>query len=125
MTMEDFAYLFTDSAASWLAGRGDARFDRYDRFYRSARAAAAGAFDLEAANEQYADLCRRGSHFIVAILNTDAFKNLMLFLALLYGGSLVVPVMAQVQPKATGLFLAAGFIALRVMHRRRRKAARR
>lgn len=123
--MQDFAYLFSDSAASWLAGRGDARFTRYERYYRSARTAAPAAFDLEASNERYAAINQGGSHFLVAVLNSSAFKNLLLFLILLYGGSLVVPVMARIQPTATGLFLAAGFVAMRVMHRRQRKAARR
>jgi hypothetical protein len=123
--MQDFAYLFPDSAASWLAGRGDARFTRYERYYRLARTAAPSAFDLEASNERYAAINQRGSHILVAILNSSAFKNLILFLVLLYGGSLLVPVMARIQPVATGLFLAAGFVALRVMDRRQRKAARR
>jgi hypothetical protein len=121
--MQDFAYLFHDSAASWLAGRGDARFNRYERFYRDARTAAADAFDLETSNEQYIEHCNRGSHFVVSLLNTDAFRQLMLFLALLYGGSLVVPALARAQPTVTGLILVSGFIALRVMHRRRRRVA--
>jgi hypothetical protein len=123
--MQDFAYLFSDSAASWLVGRGDARFTRYERYYRSELAAAPNAFDLETSNERYAAINKRGSHFLVAVLNSSAFKNLILFLVLLYGGALVVPVMARIQPTATGLFLAAGFVAMRVMHRRQRKAARR
>jgi hypothetical protein len=123
--MQDFAYLFSDSAASWLAGRGDARFKRYERYYRSARTATPDAFDLEASNERYAAINKRGSPFLVTVLNSSAFKNLILFLVLLYGGSLVVPVMARIQPTATGLFLAACFVAMRVIHRRHRKAARR
>src|ERR1700761_2194534 len=113
--MQDFAYLFNDSVASWLAGRGDGRFSRYERFYRVARAAAADAFDLEASNEQYTQLCQRSSRFVVSVLNTNAFRQLMLFLVLLYGGSLIVPVLARVQPIATGAILAAIFVALRVM----------
>jgi hypothetical protein len=122
--MQDFAYLFNDSTASWLAGRGDARFSRYERFYRTARAAAADAFDLEVSNERYTHLCQRGSHFVVSVLNTSAFRQLMLFLVLLYGGSLIVPVLARVQPIATGAILASIFVALRVMHRQQRKVAR-
>jgi hypothetical protein len=122
--MQDFAYLFSDSAASWLDGRGDVRFVRYERYYRSSRAAAPDTFDLEVSNERYAKSNKRQSHVVVAVLNSSAFKSLALFLILLYGGSLVVPVMAKIEPKATGLFLAAGFVAMRVMHRRQRKALR-
>ena len=37
--MQDFAYLFGDSAAAWLRGRGDARFPHYERHYRVERQA--------------------------------------------------------------------------------------
>ena len=85
--MQDFAHLFSDSAAAWLQGRGDARFRRYERYYRADRFAAqdAGSFDLQRSNEQYASRCRRKGGSLVAVLESNAFKHLVTFLAILWG----------------------------------------
>lgn len=85
--MQDFAYLFSDSVAAWLNGRGDARFQRYERHYRIERAAAndASAFNLERSNEQYATRCRRTKFSPVSILDSKPGKSLIVFLIILWG----------------------------------------
>jgi hypothetical protein len=120
--MQDFAYLFSDSAAAWLRGRGDARFQQYERFYRAGRSSAHGAdgFDLERSNEQYTSLCRRSGNRLVQILDSRRFRSLMLFLMILWGGSLLLPTVGKSQPAAFGLVLCAVFVARRVMARRGR-----
>lgn len=114
--MQDFAYLFSDSVAAWLRGRGDARFQRYERHYRAGRSAAQGpdGFDLERSNEQYASICRRSGNRLVQILDSKAFRSLMLFLTILWGGSLLLPTVGKSQPVAAGVVLCALFVAMRV-----------
>ena len=114
--MRDFAYLFKDSAASWLDGRGDARFQRYERFYRASRAAAPSLaeFDLETSNEQYTTICRRTHSRVVEALDSKAFKHLALSLTLLWGGSSLLPVVGHSEPVATGAVLLGAFMILRV-----------
>src|SRR6266702_3741085 len=113
--MQDFAYLFSDSAAAWLRGRGDARIQQYERFYRAGRASAHGAdgFDLEGSNEQYASFCRRSGNRLVQILDSKRFRSLMLFLVILWGGSLLLPTVGKSQPAAFGVVLCAVFVTMR------------
>jgi len=120
--MEDFAYLFSDSTASWLEGRGDTRFRRYESFHRHARAAAdsAPAFDLERSNEQYVLTCSRARGRLVAILDSVPFKRLVLCLALLWGGSNLLPIVGHSQPIATGVVLVGLLVGTRVKGRRGR-----
>ncbi|MDT8842542.1 hypothetical protein ParKJ_34470 [Paraburkholderia fungorum] len=124
--MQDFAYLFSDSAAAWLRGRGDARFHQYERFYRAGRASAQGAdgFDLERSNEQYASFCRRSGNRLVQILDSKRFRSLMLFLVILWGGSLLLPTVGKSQPAAFGVVLCAVFVGMRVRARRGRSKSR-
>src|ERR1700675_4429628 len=103
--MDDFAYLFRDSASSWLAGRGDTRFPQYERFYRASRAAAIEAFDLQTSNEEYSLQCREKSRWGYKALNFPASKQVMFFLILLYGGEVLVPPLAKMQPVPTGAVL--------------------
>jgi hypothetical protein len=114
--MQDFAYLFSDSVAAWLRGRGDARFQRYERHYRAGRSAAQGTdgFDLERSNEQYASICRRSGNRLVQILDSKAFRSLTLFLTILWGGSLLLPTVGKSQPVAASVVLCALFVAMRV-----------
>jgi hypothetical protein len=121
--MTDFAYLFHDSAASWLEGRGDGRFVRYERFYRQAKIAAADKFDLEVSNEEYSGLCQNKLHWVLGVLDSNAFKHFAMAMALIYGGSLLVPAIARLAPVATGFVLIGGFVALRVMRRRQKKTS--
>jgi hypothetical protein len=120
--MEDFAYLFSDSTASWLEGRGDTRFHRYESFHRQARANAdnARAFDLERVNEQYALTCSRARGRLVAILDSASFKRLVLCLVLLWGGSNLLPTVGHSQPIATGIVLVGLLVGSRVKGRRGR-----
>ncbi|WP_131542663.1 hypothetical protein [Paraburkholderia hospita] len=123
--MQDFAHLFSDSVAAWLRGRGDFRFQRYERHYRADRTAEvdAGSFDLERSNEQYAARCRLTRGPLVAILDSKAFKRLVAFVAILWGGSLLLPTVGKSQPVAGGVVLIAIFIAIRI--KRRREQSRR
>lgn len=120
--MHDFAYLFRDSAASWLDGRGDARFSRYERFYRASRAAAphASEFDLETSNEEYVTICRRTRGRIVRVLDSNVFKSAVLSLTLLWIGSSLLPIAGQSEPVPTGAVLVGAFVLLRVKRRRGR-----
>jgi hypothetical protein len=118
--MQDFAHLFSDSVAAWLRGRGDFRFQRYERYYRADRSAAhdAGSFELERTNEQYVVKCRRKGGRLFAVLDSKAFKHLVPFLAILWGGSLLLPTVGQLQPVAAGVVLVVTFIAIRIKRRR-------
>jgi hypothetical protein len=124
--MQDFAHLFSDSVAAWLRGRGDFRFQRYERHYRAGRSAALGpdGFDLERSNEQYASICRRSGNRLVQILDSKAFRRLMLFLTILWGGSLLLPTVGKSQPVAAGVVLCTLFVAMRVKARRGRSPRR-
>lgn len=121
--MQDFAYLFSDSVAAWLNGRGDARFQRYERHYRIERAAAndASAFNLERSNEQYATRCRRTKFSPVSILDSKPGKSLIVFLIILWGGSLLLPTVGKNQPVAAGIVLCALFVGIRVKRWRGRR----
>lgn len=123
LTMQDFSHLFSDSVAAWLRGRGDFRFQRYERHYRADRSAAPDveSFDLERTNEQYAQRCRHENSRLVAILDSQRFKHLALFLMILWGGSLLLPTIGKSQPVAAAIVLIGIFIALRM---NRRKATR-
>ena len=114
--MQDFAYLFSDSVSAWLRGRGDARFQRYERYYRAGRSATqeTDGFDLERSNEQYVSICRRSSSRLVQIFDSKAFRTLMLFLTILWGGSVLLPTAGKSQPVAAGAVLCALFVAMRV-----------
>lgn len=114
--MHDFAYLFKDSVASWLDGRGDGRFHRYERFYRACRAAAPSAaeFDLETSNERYEAICRRTRSRIIETLDSKVFKQLALSLTLLWIGSSLLPIIGHAEPVATGAVLISAFMILRV-----------
>lgn len=122
--MHDFAYLFRDSATSWLDGRGDARFHRYERFYRASRAAAPSPseFDLETSNEEYVTTCRRTRGRVVEILDSKIFKRVALALTLIWIGSSLLPIAGQSEPIATGAVLVGLFLFLRVKRSRGRSA---
>ncbi|MGF6649576.1 hypothetical protein OKW34_000138 [Paraburkholderia youngii] len=118
--MQDFAYLFGDSVAAWLRGRGDARFPHYERHYRAERQAKPETFDLELANEQYAKRCMRSGGRILRVLDSKAFKHLVFFVALVWGGSLLLSTIGKQQPAIAGTLLAALFIAIRINRRKNR-----
>jgi hypothetical protein len=113
--MQDFAYLFPDSVAAWLRGRGDGRFQRYEKHYRSDRGTAPipEAFDLEKSNLLFSrrfggDKCR-----FVSVLNSKAFAALGTFLIFLWGGSLLLSTIGTSQPVAAGVALCVLFTAAR------------
>ena len=80
--MQDFAYLFRDSVAAWLQGRGDSRFQRYERHYRSDRETASSpeVFDLERSNVRFAQRFGSGRRQFVAVSKSKAFGALATFL---------------------------------------------
>ncbi|MFP3646592.1 hypothetical protein [Paraburkholderia sp. SIMBA_054] len=122
--MQDFAYLFGDSAAAWLRGRGDARFPHYERHYRAERQAMPETFDLETANEQYAKRCeQRSGARLLRVLDSKAFKHLVFFLIMAWGGSLLLTTVGKQQPVAAGVVLLGIFVAIRI--KRRREQSRR
>jgi hypothetical protein len=116
--MQDFAYLFRDSVAAWLQGRGDSRFQRYERHYRSDRATASSpeAFDLERSNVRFAQRLGSGRRQFVAVSKSKAFGALATFLTLLWGGTALLSSVGATQPVAVAAVLGVVFIALRVKH---------
>ncbi|MFL9995238.1 hypothetical protein PQR34_32425 [Paraburkholderia sediminicola] len=119
--MEDFDYLVRESNAAWLDGRGDGRFERYESFYHAARSQQAGEFDLEKANQQYAETAGKSPSRLFSMANSPLFGQLAIAMLAVFIASRAVPVLAQKVPYITGGLLAAAFVALRVFHRRRRK----
>jgi Flp pilus assembly protein TadB len=124
--MQDFAYLFGDSVAAWLRGRGDARFQRYERHYRAERQATPSTetFNLERSNEQYAKRYARSGGRVLRVLDSRAFRHVVFFLALVWGGSLLLSTVGKQQPVIAGTLLAALFVAVRVNRRRTRSTRR-
>ena len=120
--MQDFAYLFPDSVAAWLEGRGDARFQRYERHYRADRATVQSqdAFDLEQSNFRFAQSFGSGRRQFAAVSKSKAFGALATFLILLWGGTALLSSVGTKQPVAVAAVLGVVFIALRVKHFRAR-----
>jgi hypothetical protein len=120
--MHDFAYLFPDSAAAWLEGRGDARFQRYERHYRADRATVQSqeAFDLEQSNIRFAQRFGSGRRQFAAVSKSKAFGALATFLILLWGGTLLLSSVGAKQPVAVAAVLGVVFVALRVKNFRAR-----
>ncbi|SAL07289.1 hypothetical protein AWB81_08002 [Caballeronia arationis] len=120
--MQDFAYLFPDSAAAWLEGRGDARFQRYERHYRADRATVQSqeAFDLEQSNIRFAQRFGSGRRHSAAVSKSKAFGALATFLILLWGGTSLLSSVGATQPVAVAAVLGVVFVALRVKHFRAR-----
>jgi len=124
--MQDFAYLFRDSAAAWLQGRGDSRFQRYERHYRSDRETASSpdAFDLERSNVRFAQRFGSGRRQFVAVSKSKAFGALATFAILLWGGTALLSSVGATQPVAVAAVLGVVFVGLRVKHFRARKQQR-
>ncbi|KAK45368.1 hypothetical protein BG58_18080 [Caballeronia jiangsuensis] len=120
--MQDFAYLFPDSVAAWLEGRGDARFQRYERHYRADRATAQSqeAFDLEQSNVRFAQRFGSGRRQFAAVSKSKAFGALATFLILLWGGTALLSSVGATQPVAVAAVLGVVFVALRVKNFRAR-----
>jgi hypothetical protein len=120
--MQDFAYLFPDSVAAWLEGRGDARFQRYEKHYRADRATVQSldAFDLEQSNVRFAQRSGSGRRQFAAVSKSKAFGALATFLILLWGGTALLSSVGSTQPVAVAAVLGVVFIALRVKHFRAR-----
>lgn len=114
--MQDFAYLFPDSVAAWLEGRGDARFERYEKHYRADRVTAQSneAFDLERSNVRFAQQFGSGRRQFAAVSKSRAFGALATFLILLWGGTLLLSSVGATQPVAVAAVLGVVFVALRV-----------
>ncbi|NVH76283.1 hypothetical protein FSB08_28080 [Paraburkholderia sp. JPY432] len=120
-TMEDFDYLAPESNAAWLDGRGDGRFEQYEQFYRDERARLAEGFDLKTVNEGYQDWAGRQPSRLLSMLSAPWFGRVAVVFFCLYMGSRLIPLVAKLQPVATGGLLIAAFVALRVFHWRRRR----
>ncbi|WP_250482513.1 hypothetical protein [Caballeronia sp. GACF5] len=116
--MQDFAYLFPDSVAAWLEGRGDARFQRYEKHYRADRATVQSldAFDLEQSNVRFAQRFGSGRRQFAAVSKSKAFGALATFLILLWGGTALLSSVGATQPAAVAAVLGVVFIGLRVKH---------
>ena|SRR5689334_19711980 len=120
--MQDFAYLFPDSVAAWLEGRGDARFQRYEKHYRADRAMAQSqeAFDLEQSNIRFARSFGSGRRQFAAVSKRQAFGALATFLILLRGGTALLSSVGATQPVGVAAVLGVVFVALRVKNFRAR-----
>jgi hypothetical protein len=124
--MQDFAYLFPDSVAAWLEGRGDARFQRYEKHYRAERATALSpeAFDLERSNVRFARRFGADSRRFAWMWRSSAFVSLANFLILPWGGTALLSSVGATQPVAVAAVLGVVFVALRVKHIRARTKKR-
>ena len=118
--MDDFAYLFRDSAHAWLVGNGDRRFATYEAYYQSARASAGAEFDLEFCNEQFVNGGQRKVFRIARFISHPSVAKFGMACAVIWCAGKIVPAMALQNAKGTGLALAAAFFALRIFHRKRR-----
>jgi hypothetical protein len=118
--VDDFAYLFRDSAHAWLVGGGDARFYRYERHYRDARVAEADGFDLEKFNEEFVNGKQRKSLRAGRLLSHPAVVKFGLACFMIWGAAQFVPTMATSNPEGTGFAIAAAFLGLRIFHRKSR-----
>lgn len=120
--MQDFAYLFPDSVAAWLEGRGDARFHRYERHYRADRATVQSQdrFDLEQSNIRFAKRFGSGRRQFAAVSKSRAFGALATFLILLWGGAALLSSVGATQPVTVAVVLGGVFVALRVKNFRDR-----
>ncbi|SAK73714.1 hypothetical protein AWB80_04155 [Caballeronia pedi] len=120
--MQDFAYLFPDSVAAWLEGRGDARFQRYETHYRADRATAQSnePFDLERSNIRFAKRFGSGRRQFAAVSKSKAFGALTTFLILLWGGTALLSSIGSTQSVAVAAVLGVVFVAVRVKHFRAR-----
>ncbi|MFC0403143.1 hypothetical protein [Paraburkholderia rhizosphaerae] len=114
--MEDFDYLASDSAAAWLEGRGDGRFERYEQFYRLERASRKD-FDLERTNLSFAEQQPRR---LSATISAPWFGRVVVAFFSFYMAAKTVPMLAGHAPFATGGLLVVAFIGLRIFHRKRR-----
>ncbi|MDQ7979988.1 hypothetical protein QYH69_22355 [Paraburkholderia sp. SARCC-3016] len=117
--MEDFDYLAPDSAAAWLEGRGDGRFERYEQFYRLERSSSED-FDLESANEGYAEWAGRQLPRLTAMISGPWFGRVVVAFFSCYMAAQTVPMLASRVPFPTGAMLVVAFIGLRIFHRKRR-----
>lgn len=118
--MDDFAYLFRDSAHAWLEGGGDARFPRYERRYHDARVAEAEEFDLERFNGEFVNGKQRKSFRTARLLSNPAVVKFGLACFMIWGAAQFVPTMATANPKGTGVAIAVAFLGLRIFHRKAR-----
>jgi len=120
--MEDFAYLARDSAAAWLQGRGDGRFERYESFYRREREAS--GFDLEKSNGQYSAWMTGQPPLqrLLRLINGEWFARATIAVFAFYFATRTVPLLASRVPAATGCLIVIAFIGLRIFHRKRRKS---
>lgn len=119
--MEDYAYLFNDSAAAWLQGRGDARFVDYERYYQSAHRASPSTLDLEDLNDHYAVVARSVPPKWLRTLGHPAFGKTVIALFAVWCAGQIVPSLALVSPNATGVGLIIALIGMRIYHRTRRR----
>ncbi len=92
--MEDFDYLAPDSAAAWLEGRGDGRFERYERFYQLERSNADN-FDLELTNEGYAAWAGRRPPRLTAMVSPPWFGRVVVGFFSFYMAIRTVPTLAE------------------------------
>jgi hypothetical protein len=116
--MQDFAYLFPDSVAAWLDGRGDARFQRYEKYYRADQATAHSdeAFNLERSNIRFAQGISSDRPVLAGVSTSKVLGALATFLILLWGGTLLLSSVGATQPIVVGAVLGVVFVALRVRH---------
>ena len=119
--MEDFSYLFQDSAHAWLRGRGDSRFPTYERQYRAAQEAAGESFKLEDFNE--IDKCPNQfrARPIARFLARPAFAKFAIACFIIWCSGRLVPVLVQRDPEGAAFLLVVAFVMLRIFHRRPKK----
>ena len=123
--MDDFSYLFRDSATAWLHDHDDGRFARYEQFYATERQRYAAKFDLESTNEAYAKWTAVRPSHLLSVLGSPVFARLIIALFAAWIAARTVPVAAAAMPAATGGALLVAFVSLRVFHWKRRRVGRR
>lgn len=119
--MEDLAYLCSDSTAAWLAGRANRRVEQYERFYRGELAREKQLFDLEQANERYAQFVAahgpKAHATWVQLLGKAAVVTIGIYFA-----SEIIKIAGTAGPKGTFFAAAVIFVGLRIARKRARKA---
>jgi hypothetical protein len=118
--MDDFAYLFRDSAAAYLRGKGDARFRRYEKYYRRQRAALTDHFDLEAANHGYFDIRPNPLTRASELFASRAASRAIAGFAFAGLGGLLLRCAGSNQPIGVGVVLLIAFVGMRIAARKGR-----
>lgn len=118
---EDYAWVRRESVSAWLDGRDDGRAALYERFYRAAYRENPDAFDLEATNERYAEVCRQIQFQPwrkLGRFNQAWLEKLVVMLIGIFLVGRLAPVLVHASPALGAGGAIALFVGLRILRRR-------